>query len=717
MLVWAVGAAAQTAHDRHVFFERSLTETTYYASDARAIVPSTLDGVRGKLPVETVHVFTPPNALRLTWTSRPGGTWHAGIRREAWRNQPPAFDGDSLVFRAYTARPILPNALPLIGIEDAQGLRRELRLADYCKDGLPAGQWLRVAIPIGLLTMTLQDGRTFDPHRAAVVFFEQWLDDGAPHTLYLDEITITSGDPGDTTPPAVPRGLSARGFERHIELAWEPVQAPDLRGYRIERSTDGERFETIAVQSSWFNRYADYLGAPPRRATYRVRALDVNDNASAPSESASAATRPMTDEQLLTMVQEASFRYYWDGAHPNAGLTLESIPGDPDLVAVGASGFGIMALVAGSERGFVTREQATARMRQIVGFLEQADRFHGAWPHFLNGRTGHVIALFGRYDDGGDLVETAFLAQGLLAARQFFKADRALYDRITALWEGIEWSWYRKTPDGAFLIWHWSPDYAWKLEHPLIGWNETMIAYVLAAASPTHAVPGEMYYSGWASQSQRAVEYRRGWGQTSHGDHYANGHRYFGIELPVGVATGGPLFFTHYSFLGFDPRGKRDRYANYFDNNRRIAQINRAYCIENPRKHQGYGAAAWGLTASDGPWGYEAHEPAPHVDTGTLTPTGALASFPYTPEASLAALKHFYRDLGRRLWGEYGFRDAINFDENWVSPIFMGLNQAPIVVMIENHRTGLIWSLFMANAEIGAALDKIGFVPDPHTGR
>ena len=216
MLVWAVGAAAQTAHDRHVFFERSLTETTYYASDARAIIPSTLDGVRGKLPVETVHVFTPPNALRLTWTSRPGGTWHAGIRREAWRNQPPAFDGDSLVFRAYTARPILPNALPLIGIEDAQGLRRELRLADYCKDGLPAGQWLRVAIPIGLLTMTLQDGRTFDPHRAAVVFFEQWLDDGAPHTLYLDEITITSGDPSDTTPPAVPRGLSARGFERHL---------------------------------------------------------------------------------------------------------------------------------------------------------------------------------------------------------------------------------------------------------------------------------------------------------------------------------------------------------------------------------------------------------------------------------------------------------------------------------------------------------------------
>src|SRR3989449_3164362 len=198
----------------------------------------------------------------------------------------------------------------------------------------------------------------------------------------------------------------------------------------------------------------------------------------------------MTDEQLLTMVQEASFRYYWDGAHPNAGLALESQPGDPDLVATGASGFGIMALIVGTERGFITREQSTARMRQIVGFLETADRFHGVWPHFMSGRSGHVIPLFGRYDDGGDLVETAFLTQGLLAARQYFKADQALYDHITALWEGVEWSWHRKTPDGAFLIWHWSPDYAWKLEHPLIGWNETMIAYLLAIASPTHGVPG-----------------------------------------------------------------------------------------------------------------------------------------------------------------------------------------------------------------------------------
>ncbi|HEY6209853.1 MAG TPA: glucoamylase family protein, partial [Gemmatimonadales bacterium] len=532
----------------------------------------------------------------------------------------------------------------------------------------------------------------------------------------IDDIEIVNGGAGPAEPPQAPRALSARGFERHIELTWEPVRAPELKGYRIERSSDGRRFEPIGEETPWFNRYVDFLGAPGRRATYRVRAVAVGDRESAPSEPAAAATRPMTDDELLTMVQEASFHYYWDGAHPNAGLALENIPGDPDLVAIGASGFGIMALIVGAERGFVSREQATARMRQIVDFLEKADRFHGAWPHFLNGRTGHVIPLFGRYDDGGDLVETAFLVQGLLAARQYFKADRALYDRITALWEGVEWSWYRKTPDGDFLIWHWSPDFAWQLEHPLIGWNETMIAYLLAVASPTHGVPPEMYYSGWASQSERAVLYRRSWGRTTQGDHYANGHSYYGIELPVGVGAGGPLFFTHYSFLGFDPRGKRDRYTDYFENNRRIAEINRAYCIANPGHHRGYGPAAWGLTASDGPWGYVPHEPAPRMDRGTLTPTGALASFPYTPVASMAALKHFYRDLGHRLWGEYGFRDAINLDENWVSPIFMALDQAPTVVMIENYRTGLVWNLFMANPEIDIALDRIGFVRDSTPG-
>src|SRR5690606_21388440 len=341
-----------------------------------------------------------------------------------------------------------------------------------------------------------------------------------------------------------------------------------------------------------------------------------------------------------------------------------------------------------------------------------SETWHGAYAHFYDARTHKPWIFFGPRDDGGDLVETAFLMQGLLAARQHFRDDEEIYGRITRLWEAVEWDWYRRDPDSDVLYWHWSPTVDWRLGHALIGWNETLAAYLLAIASPTHGVPAELWHTGWAGTSERHIDYRRAWGRTTKGERYVNGETFYGVELPVGVGSGGPLFFAHYSFLGFDPRNKRDRYANYFENNRRFAEIHVAYSILNPLGREGYGANAWGLTASDGPSGYAVHEATPRLDRGTIPPTGALASFPYTPEASMAALRHYYRDLGDRLWDVYGFRDAINEGERWVSPVFLGLNQGPIVVMIENHRTGLPWELFMANPEIADALERIGFVPD-----
>jgi len=411
------------------------------------------------------------------------------------------------------------------------------------------------------------------------------------------------------------------------------------------------------------------------------------------------------------MVQETCFRYYWEGGHPDAGMALESIPGDDRIVATGASGFGIMALVTGVDRGFITREQGLQRLTKIVSFLERAPRYHGVWSHFMNGSTAKSMPVFGMFDDGGDLVETAFLVQGLLAARQYFhgqtEGEQDLYKRITHLWETVEWDWYRREPDTGALFWHWSPNWAAHIQHRLTGWNEVMIVYLLAIASPTHGVPAELYYSGWAGQSDVAIKYRQGWGHTTDGDHYSNGNTYYGIKLDVGVGRGGPLFFTHYSFMGFDPHALTDRYTNYFENNRNIARINLAYATENPGHHRGYGADAWGLTASDGPRDYNPQAPDEKDDHGNITPTGALASFPYTPEASMAAFKHYYRDLGAEVWGVYGPRDAINPDNDWDSPIFMGLNQAPITVMIENYRSGLIWKLFMSNPEMKPMLDRI----------
>jgi hypothetical protein len=325
-----------------------------------------------------------------------------------------------------------------------------------------------------------------------------------------------------------------------------------------------------------------------------------------------------------------------------------------------------------------------------------------------------VIPLFGQYDNGGDLVETSFMVQALLALRQYFDRDEETDIRatITRLWEGVEWNWYRNPADPAYLYWHWSADHAWHIDHPLIGWNETMITYLLAAASPTYPIPPELYYTGWASQSKRAQTYRQNWGKTDGGSRYANGNTYYGLTLPVGVGSGGPLFFTHYGFLGFDPCGKRDRFTNYFENNRIITLINYRHCVANPGGYQGYGEDFWGLTASDDQNGYYPHEPTTHGDNGTITPTGALSSFPYTPEESMRALKHFYRERGAELWGIYGFRDAINPTAGFISPIFMGLNQAPIVVMIENYRTGLLWNLFMSNPEIPGMLEKLDFTAE-----
>ena len=708
--VFSPSGYAQSDYDRHIIFDHSMSPVRYYYSDGRVVEPSTLQLESGKLPVEKKITLTPPNALRIHWRSLPNGFWEAVLHLDMWRNRPVRLEGDTLYFWCYSTDPIQAKQLPRIQLRDASGnFTAPLNLERLVED-IPAGRWVQLKLPLD--KFSTESINPFDPHKTQSVFFFQGTADGAEHTMIIDEVKIDLETTVNIPSPTAPKMLRARGYDRHVDLSWQPGSDVDLQRYIVYRSFDGTRYEPIGIQRPRTGRYTDFIGKPDQRAFYKIAASNRNYRESSFSEVVEVSTRPFTDEELLTMVQEASFRYYWDGAHPIAGMALENIPGDERIVATGASGFGVMALLVGIERGFITREQGAARMLKIVEFLEKADRFHGAWPHFLDGRTAKTMPVFGKYDNGGDLVETAFLMQGLLAARQYFKGDneneRRINSKITRLWETVEWDWYRKSTKNDFLLWHWTPDYTWS-DHRLIGWNETMIVYLLAIASPTHAVPASMYYSGWASQSEIAAKYRQGWGETTDGDRYVNAKSYHGIKLDVGVGSGGPLFFTHYSFMGFDPRGLRDRYTNYFENNRRIALINRAYCIANPGGFMGYGEQCWGLTASDGPWGYMPHEPNPKKDNGTMTPTGALASFPYTPVESMAALKYFYYELGDRIWDIYGFRDAFNLKEEWYARIYMGLNQAPIAVMIENHRTGLIWNLFMSNQEVRTALDRIGF--------
>jgi len=713
-------ANGDTEYYKHVLFDNSLEPDAYYYSSAKVSSPSTLELIHGSLPVSRALFYTPPNALRLKWRSVPNGGWEAGISAINFRNREINFHGNTLYFWCLSKEGISASSLPLIQVSDTDdNFSISLPLGKFVRDLLP-GKWVRVQIP-------LEEFRTgsiheLEPHRMNKVVFLQNETDSVEHTLIVDEILIddlavaSSGSPGIASSLPVPQNVRAKGYEQHVDLSWDSSNGFPVERYVVYRSRNGGDFQPIGIQVPGVNRYSDYLGETGVRVSYKVAASDHQYNLSPFSNVAAAETKSLNRDELLTMLQEECFRYYWEGAHPVAGMTLESIPGDDRIVATGASGFGIMALIVGVDRGFIDREQGLDRLTKIVTFLEKARRYHGVWSHFMDGETGQTLPVFDRFDDGGDLVETAFLMEGLLSARQYFNApterEKKLFQRISQLWETVEWDWYRRSLESDALFWHWSPKWSWHINHRLTGFNEAMIVYLLAIASPTHAVPAELYYSGWANQGEAGAKYRQGWSQTHEGDRYVNGHTYYGIKLDVGVGSGGPLFFTDYSYMGFDPRGIHDRFTDYFDNNRAMAQINLAYCVHNPGHYKGYGANFWGLTASDGPAGYRAHEPTLREDDGTMTFTGALSSFPYTPQASMEALRHIYRDLGDRAWGVYGPRDAINLSVDWVSPIFMGLNQAPITVMIENYRSGLIWRLFMSNPEIQPMLGRIGFKPD-----
>ena len=727
-LLIASPAMAQTAYYRHVVFDNSLAHDLYVFSTATAVSPSTLENIDSRLPVDTAHFRTPPNALRLAWNSRVGGAWDAEIHLMNFPNRYPEMDGRILKFWIWSEQPIAAADLPNIQLSDAvNGLQvatmpgsftSPVPLTGYVGRDLPAQTWVQVQIPMD--TLASQSVYRFHPERLQSVIFSQGRADGVEHRLIIDDVRVDNTDsnaPADRAILTTPTNLVAKGYDRHITLSWDAPEAAGFDHTVIYRSLNGAPFKPLGIQLPGIHRFVDFVGQSGIRARYRIAQADAGDAVSAPSATVEAASRALGDDELLTMLQEEAFHYYWEGAGAHSGMAHENLPGDDRIVATAASGFGLMALVVGADRGFVTRDAARERVEKIVGFLELAPKYHGAWSHYMNDATGATMPLFGQLDNGADILETSYLIQGLLTARQYFNHDdaheQALDRRITRLWEGVEWDWFRQTDTSPFLYWHWSPQWGFQIHHPLIGFNETMAVYLLAISSPTHPVPPAMYYSGWAGQNDQAYSYRAGWSGTHDGDHYANGHTYAGIRLDVGVGSGGPLFFTHYTFMGFDPHILRDRYTpSYFANNRNIALINHAWCVDNPGHFKGYGSDAWGLTASFGFKGYTTPAPDSLNDEGTITLTGALSSFPYTPQQSMAAFKHYYRDLGQDLWGIYGPRDNYNPGQHWVATHYMGLNQAPIVAMVENYRTGLLWKSFMANPDIVQGLRKLDAYTD-----
>jgi hypothetical protein len=417
------------------------------------------------------------------------------------------------------------------------------------------------------------------------------------------------------------------------------------------------------------------------------------------------ADEKISDDSLLTLVGHRTFQYFWEGAEPVSGMARERFhvdgvypENDMNVITSGGSGFGLMAILAGIERGFISRGEGLERYQKIVAFLQKADRFHGAWPHWLYGETGKVKP-FSPKDNGADLVETAYLVQGLLAVRQYFRdgneSEKKLADDIDKLWREVEWNWFTRGGENV-IYWHWSPDYGWEMNFPVEGYNECLIMYILAASSPTYPVMAEAYHQGWARGGEIKTD-REKYGYL--------------LELKHNGAEeyGGPLFWSHYSYLGLDPRNLRDKYADYWQHNRNHALINWQWCVRNPGKYAGYNENCWGLTASYSVNGYSAHAPGDANDLGVISPTAAISSLPYTPEQSMDAIRHFYYHYGDKLWGKYGFYDAFSEHNNWYPERYLAIDQGPEVVMIENYRTGLLWDLFMSCQEIKEGLNKLGF--------
>lgn len=415
-------------------------------------------------------------------------------------------------------------------------------------------------------------------------------------------------------------------------------------------------------------------------------------------------TSVISEDSLLNLVQYQTFQYFWNGAEPISGMARERIHmddfypyHDKDIITSGGSGFGLMALIVGIERGFITREQGISRFEKIINFLENAETFHGAWPHWWYGTTGKVYP-FSEKDDGGDLVESSFLAAGLLTLRQYLNMENQLENnligRINTLWKNIEFDWFAKdnesalTADKKVLYWHWSPNYGWDMNFKIKGYNECLITYVLAASSPTHSISPEVYHQGWASS-----------GHIAHN----------GVKMALKHSKNspvGPLFWAHYSYLGLNPKNLKDRYANYWKHNQTHAQIHYKHSVDNPNEFIGYGEKCWGLTSSYSIKGYSEHKP--DRDLGVISPTAALSSFPYTPKESMKMLKYLYQEADT-LIGEYGPFDAFSIHHNWYLPRYLAIDQGPIPVMIENYRTGLIWKLFMSAPEVQSGLKKLDF--------
>ena len=651
--------------------------------------PPGLPQYNDKVPCSTT-AFKGSTSLKFNYTSASGGNWKASIFRSGWTTAD-ITGMDSISFFAYSTAEVPSSALHLIGLRamnktgSGEVSSAMYKLSDY-NGNIPAGAWTHVKFPLSII---MNDSGNSDLNFTAIkaVIFSQSETNNTSRTILIDEITIYKSL---LVIPAVSH-LMGTGYDSHAELTWTPPMAN--LSYRIYASfDDGANYEMRGETTDSI--YLDFVPPAGKNKTVQYRVVTLAQYRESDPLATSATLRDYTDEELLDMTQRYAFRYFWEGAHQASGMALERTDGGSSTAASGATGMGLMAMIVAHERDYRPKEEIKDRVLKILSFLETCDRYHGAWSHWYNADTKHTQP-FTTDDDGGDLVETSYLAQALIALKHYFSGldtkSVQIREKADLLWKGVDWNWYRQYGQNV-LYWHWSPNYLFLKNMKITGWNEALITYVMAASSPDYGIPKEVYTQGWARNGAMAVK-----------------RSYYGYEIKLSPDYGGPLFWVQYSHLGINPHGLTDQYADYWQEHVNTVRIHHAYAVANPFGFENYGDKCWGLTASDDPYGYTAHQPVSN-DNGTISPTAALASMPYACEDALKALKYFYRERGKDVFGPFGPYDAFNDHLNWVKKAYIGIDQGPIVVMIENYRTGLLWNNFMVDADVRAGLTKLGFL-------
>ncbi len=698
LLTFLISGIIGTTGAQEVFFFSEATDTSYYdqgivdvdnlgESSFEHTHPPDAPLFNDKVPAST-RAYRGATSLKFNYTSAENGNWNVIIYRSDW-SAVDVTELDSVSFYIFSENGMPASALPLVGLRAVNivgsgDVNSALYpLADYNED-VPAGEWTQIRFPLNLFFGDT-DNSQLDFTAVKGVIFNQSESNSSSRLVFIDEISAYRAI-GEI--PVVEL-LTANGYDSHAELNWT-FPLPDL-SYRIYASYDGgQNFEVRGETTN--NYYLDFVPDSARNSTVFYRVVTFFQQRESDFAEVTAEVTDFNDEELLDMVQRYTFRYFWEGAHQPTGMILERSNGNENTVASGATGMGLMAMIVANERGYEASENIKERILLILDFLENTERYHGAWSHWYNAETWHTQP-FTPDDDGGDIVETSFVAAALIALKNYFTGVdfESVTIRETAgkLWREIDWNWYRNGQN--VLIWHWSPNIGFQKNMHVRGWNEALITYIMAASSPTHPIPVEAYHQGWARNGA-----------------IVNPRTFYDYQINLAPDWGGPLFWLHYTHLGIDPRGLQDEYADYWQEYVNTALIHHAYAIDNPLNHLNYSEKNWGLTASDDPFGYTAHQPM-FNDNGTISPTAALSSMPYTPEESISALKYFYRERGQELFGRYGPYDAFNDNLDWVADNYIGIDQGPIVVMIENYRSGLLWELVMQDADVQAGLDTLGF--------